>query len=126
MNVNHMHLGVRDVNRARQFYESYLGFRFKGAIKDDFIFLTNDAGFLLALTVEKPAPFPEWFHFGFLLESATAVKKLHAKMKADGIAVEDIFERENRVCFGVCDPDGSPIEIFWEQLKLAREPVAVS
>src|SRR5581483_332997 len=115
MNLDHVHLGARDVERTRRFYETYLGFRLQKVVDPDFIFLTNDARFILAITKEAPAPFPDWFHVGFFQESAEAVRRLHARMKADGLAVEDVMDRGKRVVFGVSDPDGLGVEVFWEE-----------
>jgi lactoylglutathione lyase len=110
-----MHLGARDVQATRKFYETYLGFRFQKAIAADFIFLTNEEEFLLAITKEKPAPFPEWFHVGFKQESADAVRSLRARMKSDGLAVDEMLELPDRVAYGVSDPDGFGVEVFWEK-----------
>ena len=115
MNLDHMHLGAGDVQRTRKFYETYLGFRFEKAIADDFIFLTNDARFLLAITKEKPAPYPEWFHVGFKQSGPEAVRKLRARMLDDGLKVDELLELPKRVAYGVSDPDGFGVEVFWEE-----------
>ena len=109
-----MHLGARDVETTRRFYETHLGFRFDFAIHDGFFFLTNDAGFLLAISKEEPAPFPPWFHVGFVQPTAQSVRDLRARLQADGIEVDELVDKPSRVAFGLRDPDGLGIEIFWE------------
>src|SRR5687767_7410017 len=114
MTLGHVHLGARDVAATRRFYETYLGFRFDFEIHPGFLFLTNDDGFLLAISHEAPAPYPEWFHVGFVQPSAEDVRSLRARLLADGVAVDELIEKPSRVAFGTRDPDGLGIEILWE------------
>ena len=114
MSLGHVHLGARDVAATRRFYETYLGFRFDFAIHEEFLFLTNDAGFLLAISKEAPAAYPEWFHVGFMQPSAQVVRDLRARLQADGVAVDELIDKPRRAAFGLRDPDGLGIEILWE------------
>lgn len=113
MDLNHMHLHVRNQDRARHFYESYFHFR-ESMRHADILFLRNTSGFDLALVADrKPSPFPEWFHFGFRLASPRAVRKLHSQMDSAGVRVHDIEDDENYVTFRCADPDGYSIEVYW-------------
>ncbi len=113
MQINHLHLHVQDVAKSRAFYERYFGLKLKFEIAKDFIFLTDDAGMDFALSVEKdPQPMPDWFHFGFRLPSANQVRELHARMKTDGTAVEEIAVYGDRITFAVPDPDGYGVEVY--------------
>lgn len=114
MSLRHLHLGARDVAVTRRFYETFLGFRFHFAIHEDFIFLTNDDRFLLAISKEAPATFPPWFHVGFFQPSPGSVRALRQRLLAGGVAVDELIDKPARVAFGVTDPDGLGIEIFWE------------
>jgi catechol-2,3-dioxygenase len=113
MDLNHLHLHVKNVERTQHFYETY--FRFAEHMRQgDILFLRNKSGFDLALVADrKRSSFPEWFHFGFRLTSARAVRKLHSRMASEGIRVEDIEDYENYVTFRCTDPDGQRIEIYW-------------
>jgi catechol 2,3-dioxygenase-like lactoylglutathione lyase family enzyme len=114
MDLNHLHLHVRNVDRAQRFYESYFGFR-KGVRRGDILFLRNTSGFDLALVPDRTPPsFPEWFHFGFRLGSARAVRKLHGRMSSEGVQVHDIEEYPGYLTFRCTDPEGYRIEVYWE------------
>jgi len=113
MDLNHLHLHVRNLDRAQHFYESC--FRFREYMRHgEILFLRNTSGFDLALVPDrKPSSFPEWFHFGFRLASPRAVRKLHNRMTSEGLRVHDIEDYENYVTFRCMDPDGNSIEIYW-------------
>ena len=115
MDLNHLHLHVREVETARRFYETLLGFREK-IWHGDVLFLTNDDGFDLALAPDTVAgTFPPWFHFGFRLASPDAVRALHARMSVAGVPMRaPLFEEEGFMCFRCADPDGHQIEVYWE------------
>jgi catechol 2,3-dioxygenase-like lactoylglutathione lyase family enzyme len=114
MDLNHLHLHVRNLDRAERFYGSY--FRFRERVRHgDILFLRNTSGFDLALAPDRtPFSFPEWFHFGFRLGSARAVRKLHSRMNSEGIRVDDIEEHPGYVTFRCLDSDGYGIEVYWE------------
>ena len=113
MDLNHLHLHVRNLDRAKRFYESYFCFR-ERVRHGDILFLRNTSGFDLALAPDRtPFSFPEWFHFGFRLGSADAVRKLHRRMTSDGLEVEEIEEYDGYVTFRCEDADGYAIEVYW-------------
>jgi len=115
MDLNHLHLHVRDVERAKRFYEAWLGLR-ERVRHGDILFLRNDDGFDLALgPAEVVEVFPRWFHFGFRLESPEAVRALHARMQRENEGrAGSLFDEPYRVSFHCQDPDGYAIEIYWE------------
>lgn len=81
----------------------------------DILFLRNTSGFDLALAPDRtPFSLPEWFHFGFRLGSARAVRKLHGRMSSEGMKVHDIEEHADYVTFRCMDSDGYGIEVYWE------------
>jgi catechol 2,3-dioxygenase-like lactoylglutathione lyase family enzyme len=113
MDLNHLHLHVRNMNRARSFYESYFGFREHMRV-GDILFLRNADGFDLTLRPDRaPGSFPDWFHFGFRLGTENAVRKLHSRMTSGGVEVEEIEEYDGYVTFGCEDADGYAIEVYW-------------
>jgi catechol 2,3-dioxygenase-like lactoylglutathione lyase family enzyme len=58
---------------------------------------------------------PSWFHWGFKAESAAAVRELHDRMEAAGVAIiKALVSEPDLVMFRCADPDGHAIEIYWE------------
>jgi catechol 2,3-dioxygenase-like lactoylglutathione lyase family enzyme len=113
MDLNHLHLHVRNLARAKRFYESYFGFREHFRVAN-ILFMRNESGFDLALVPDRaPGSFPEWFHFGFRLGTEDAVRKLHRRMESAGVEVEEIEEYDGYVTFGCEDADGYAIEVYW-------------
>ena len=113
MDLNHLHLHVKNLNRAKRFYESYFQFREHMRVAN-ILFLRNASGFDLALVPDRaPGSFPEWFHFGFRLASEAAVRRLHRRMVAEGVDAEEIEEYDGYVTFGCEDADGYAIEVYW-------------
>ena len=114
MNLNHLHLHVRSVDHSKRFYESYFGFR-ERVRHGNILFLRNTSGFDLALVPDRtPLSLPEWFHFGFRLGSARAVRILHDHMNSQGGQVQDIEEYPGYVTFRCTDPSGYGIEVYCE------------
>jgi catechol 2,3-dioxygenase-like lactoylglutathione lyase family enzyme len=115
MDLNHLHLHVRDVDRARRFYESYFELREKVRY-GGLLFVGSDEGFDLALSPDAdPQPMPPWFHFGFRLASAEAVDDLHRRMALAGEAIFEPLTTDGDLCYFRCrDPDGYAIEVYYE------------
>ena len=121
MDLNHLQLHVKDLERARKFYEAWFGF--KERLKEsDRIFLRNSKGFELALLLDRHHhALPEWFHFGFRLESPDPVRRLHTKMAEEGMPIRhSLTNAVDYVSFTCKDPDGYGIEIYWAQKKAAK------
>jgi len=113
MDLNHLHLGVKNLDRAQNFYGSYFQFR-KHMRHGNILFLRNTSGFELALFPDRNHfSFPEWFHFGFRLASRSAVRKLYSRMISEGVRVHDIEDYGDYVTFRCIDPDRYRIEIYW-------------
>lgn len=115
MDLNHLHLHVKDVNKSKMFYEKYFGFK-EHIMHGEILFIRNESGFDLALcSDENEWSFPKWFHFGFRLNSAAEVKMLFEKMKsAQEIIDTELEEYDDFVFFRCLDPDKNKIEIYWE------------
>ena len=112
VDLNHLHLHVQNLNRAKRFYESY--FQFHEHMRyGDILFLRNAAGFELALVPDRnPSPFPDWFHFGFRLSDFNVVRKLHRRMKSNGVLIEEVEDHNGYVTFRCVDPDNYSIEVY--------------
>ena len=115
LDLNHLHLHVRDIPEAEAFYQRYFGMRFK-VHRGPVSFLTSDEGFDLALAPDPdPAPLPSWFHFGFRLKSAQAVKWALARMIDDDVIIDHpLEESEDYVGFRCRDRDGYGVEVYYE------------
>lgn len=115
MDINHLHLHVKDVERSKRFYESWIGLR-ENVRHGEILFLRSDEGFDLALAPD-PAPqaMPTWFHFGFRLPEKRAVLDLYDRMRASNVAIQkELYEDDELASFRCLDPDGYAIEIYWE------------
>ena len=78
VDINHLHLGVDDIDSSRVFYEK-LGFR-EDVWHGGAMFMVNSDGFELALAPHGRGEMPEWFHVGCKLESADAVRALQDQL----------------------------------------------
>lgn len=113
--LNHLHLHVRSVERARAFYTNYFGLR--DHVSHGEILFMRDAGDGLDLALapaETLDAFPSWFHFGFRLDSPDQVRAMHEQMTGDGIESTALEQFPDFVTFRCRDPDGHQIEVYWE------------
>jgi len=116
MDLNHLHLHVRDIPRARRFYDTYFGFTREAVREAGFLIVRNTKGFDLAFMEDpEPTAMPAWFHFGSRLPSRSAVRELHGRMAADGVPItRPVEDHDGWISFRCADPDGYPIEIYFE------------
>lgn len=117
MHLLHLGLPVRDEERSRLFYETYFGFAPGSARRcaDGTVILRNGDGFDLALHPgAQVGPLPEFLHFGFRLADPDDVRRLLARMRADGIEVIEEDDEPGYVAFKCADPDGHRVETYWE------------
>lgn len=113
MALNHLHLHVADIDRSRAFYETFFGFR-EDVWHGPILFLADETGFQLALAPGVVEPMPAWWHFGFRLPEAQAVRDLGGRLAGAG---HEVVETGDDSDFGWCrvlDPDGYRIEVYWE------------
>jgi len=115
MRLNHLHLHVRDLDASLRFYRDWFGLT-ESVRYDDLVFVTDGKGFDLALARDPaPATVPKWFHFGFRLDDREHVTELHRRMVAEGVTIaKELVEDEDLLVFRCADPDGYPIEVYWE------------
>jgi catechol-2,3-dioxygenase len=115
LNLNHLHLHVRNRSAAEQFYGGW--FNLVVSRRGEVLtFLQDEGGFELALMDDAaPQPLPAWFHFGFHLPAAHAVLTLHEQMAAAGIPIiRPLYQDDTLVAYRCADPDGYGIEVYWE------------
>ena len=115
MNLNHIHIGTKDLEKSVDFFSALFGFK-KKFDHEPGIFLDNEDGFLIAIDPVDDIPtFPSWFHIGFCLSSEAEVQKIYQKakeMKAK-IARDMMAEKDQFASFFIFDPDGYKIEVSW-------------
>ena len=111
MDLDHLHLGVRDLDASAAFYARWFGLT--GEVIDGTLFARNEHGFLLCLTPTDNAP-PLNAHFGFTLPDSRAVRALRDEMVAANVVVDDVYEEPGYASFRVADPDGTFVEVFAE------------
>ena len=116
MDLNHLHLYVRDIAASRRFYEKYLGFQRERLNEGDLIIVQNGEGFDLAFAFNSNPPrMPSGFHFGFRLAEPQAVRDLHLRMTSEGVPLaRPLKEYDDYVTFTCTDPDGYEIEVYCE------------
>ena len=115
MNINHIHIGTKDLAKSVDFYSKVFGFK-KKFDHEPGIFLENEAGFLLAIDpVDEISQFPSWFHIGFCLQSELEVQKIYQSVKQGQtpIARDMVAEKGQFASFYIYDPDGYKIEVSW-------------
>lgn len=114
-NLNHIHLHVLSVDRARDFYALHFGLR-PHVTHGDILFMRDDAGLDLALApTQKLDAFPSWFHIGFRLPTSEDVIALHGRMLSAGVRIRQPLENHaDFTVFRCADPDGHLIEVYWE------------
>jgi catechol 2,3-dioxygenase-like lactoylglutathione lyase family enzyme len=115
VDINHLHLKVSSVARSKAFYARHFGLT-EHVWHGDMVFMRDRAGMDLALApAAEPERMPDWFHFGFRLESVAAVEALHDELAAAGVPMVEPLAREpDLISFRCSDPDGYAIEVYWE------------
>jgi catechol 2,3-dioxygenase-like lactoylglutathione lyase family enzyme len=94
MKLNHINLPVKDVAAAREFFETYFGFKSVDVkLNDTLSVLKGDGGFTLVIMSEKlnqngNSVCPDAFHIGFFQETDEEVNAMYTRLKAGGIHLE--------------------------------------
>lgn len=109
MTLNHLNLTVDDAEAASGFLVKYFGMTETGRRNANFIFLTDDKGMVLALMKGKDATYPANFHVGFIQPNRSAVDAIHARLLADGFAVNPPTEQHGYT-FYIKAPGGFLVE----------------
>jgi catechol 2,3-dioxygenase-like lactoylglutathione lyase family enzyme len=112
MDLNHLYLLVRDVDRSVAFYRTLFGFDGPSEWQGETFVIRNHRGFSLALTPDPdPPPWPPGLHFGFLLDSVAAATRLREQISGAGIALLESCAEPGFVVFKCQDPDGYVVEV---------------
>jgi catechol 2,3-dioxygenase-like lactoylglutathione lyase family enzyme len=117
MRLAHLGLLVRDQDRSLRFYATYFGFDPETATRypDGTVIVRDRYGFDLALHAADRVPeLPPFLHFGFRCQQPQAVRDLLARFRADDVSVIEYDEEPGLVSVKCLDPDGYPVETYWE------------
>jgi catechol-2,3-dioxygenase len=116
MELNHLHLHVRDRSRAQHFYALWFGMTVQRQ-SEEITFMVDDRQFLLALMDDPaPTPLPPWFHFGFRMASSEALHSLHDRMRDASIPIpKELYHDASFASYRCGDPDGYLIEVYRDE-----------
>jgi len=123
VDLRHLGLPVRDLERSLRFYGTYFGFDPDTArsYPDGTVIVRNGDRFDLALHPSPEAPpSPTFFHFGFDMPDADAVRALCARLERDGVPVVERDDEPGLVSFKCLDPDGWRVEVYWETVDTVQ------
>lgn len=118
MDLNHLHILVKDVEKSKKFYGDLFNFSEKVSYGPDLIFLQNSDGFDLALTpIDESVSLPKGIHFGFSLKNKDELISFYNKGRS---LYPDYFSEEPRDhetwgAFTCLDPDGYILEVYWDE-----------
>jgi catechol 2,3-dioxygenase-like lactoylglutathione lyase family enzyme len=115
--LNHLGLPVSDDQRSLRFYATHFGFDPGSATRypDGTLIVRNADGFDLALHPHpEPRSLPAFLHFGFRVPSPDDVRAKRKRLVADGHEIISDDDEPDLVGFKVRDPDGYPVEVYWE------------
>lgn len=118
MDLNHLHLMVRDIGKSKEFYETLFGFKEKIWYGPNLLFLQNSSGFDLALTpTANPIPLPEGVHYGFSVSRKTQLDEFYSigTQKYPNLFKEKPRDHGNWGTLLCSDPDGYSFEIYWDE-----------
>jgi catechol 2,3-dioxygenase-like lactoylglutathione lyase family enzyme len=107
--ISHVNFPAEDAEALRRWYEETLEFERHG----DFLW---SAGTLLNIVPGKPLGRDANWHFGFRVDSVSALRAWVARLREKGVQVDDPSLHGDYASVYVADPEGNTFEIFYERL----------
>jgi catechol 2,3-dioxygenase-like lactoylglutathione lyase family enzyme len=126
--MRHIALKVRDIAKAKSFYQSILGMDVVWEPDPQNVYLSsgcdNIALHQVAPNFASIAAEQHLDHFGFLVESIDRVKELESQFRSAGIKIVHPFKihRDGSASFYCADPDDIVIQMLYEP-QLSRQPL---
>ena len=127
--MRHIALKVREVARAKKFYQELLGMDVVWEPDAQNVYLSSGAdnialheisGEFAAAAIEKQLD-----HLGFVVETIERVKELESEFVARGVTIVHPFKlhRDGSASFYCADPDGIVIQLLYEP-TLSRQTIS--
>jgi catechol 2,3-dioxygenase-like lactoylglutathione lyase family enzyme len=127
--MRHIALKVREVARAKKFYQELLGMDVVWEPDAQNVYLSSGAdnialhevsGEFAAAAIEKQLD-----HLGFVVETIERVKELESEFIARGVTIIHPFKlhRDGSASFYCADPDGIVIQLLYEP-TLSRQTIS--
>jgi catechol 2,3-dioxygenase-like lactoylglutathione lyase family enzyme len=117
--LRHVALKVRDIRRAKDFYQECFGMEVVWEPDPQNVYLSSGCD-NLALHEISPATDASsggsLDHLGFVIESAARVRDLEEEFRAKGVKIVQPFKthRDGSASFYCADPDGITIQMLYE------------
>ncbi len=116
--IGHVHLNVRNLEKAESFYADVFGFRVTERVRDTFVFLSlSDQHHDLALrNVGENAPIPPelsvgMYHFAIEVENHKSLAEVCKKLQEMGISIGSSDHGISHALY-FCDPEGNEVEAY--------------
>jgi len=118
--MRHVALKVKDVTRAKKFYQEILGMDVVWEPDSENVYLSsgcdNIALHAVSANFAASAEEKQLDHLGFIVESTERVKELEAEFITRGVRIVHPFKahRDGSASFYCADPDGIVIQMLYE------------
>ena len=118
--MRHIALKVRDIAKAKSFYQNMFGVEVVWQPDPENVYLSsgydNIALHQLPAGVAAIAAEQQLDHFGFIVESIERVKELEEQFRSAGVTIVHPFKihRDGSASFYCADPDGIVIQMLFE------------
>jgi catechol 2,3-dioxygenase-like lactoylglutathione lyase family enzyme len=126
--MRHLALKVRDIAKAKSFYQNMLGMEVVWEPDPQNVYLSsgydNIALHQIATGFAAIATEQHLDHFGFIVESIERVKELEEQFRSAGVAIVHPFRihRDGSASFYCADPDGIVIQMLYEPQLSHKAP----
>ena len=118
--MRHIALKVRDLARAKSFYQEVLGMTVVWEPDDKNVYLSSGCDNLaiheVSAGLAKSAEERQLDHLGFIVESIDRVRELEQEFLRQGVLIVHPFKihRDGSASFYCADPDGVVIQMLYE------------
>ena len=126
--MRHLALKVRDIAKAKSFYQNMLGMEVVWEPDPQNVYLSsgydNIALHQVATGFAAIAAEQHLDHFGFIIESIERVKELEEQFRSTGVTIVHPFRihRDGSASFYCADPDGIVIQMLYEPQLSHKAP----
>jgi catechol-2,3-dioxygenase len=124
MQLGHVNIFVRDVERAEKFYAEILGLTVMNRMPNVSFLSANTAltHEIALVGLGKDAPGPEkgrvgLNHMAWQMATFDDLKEMVHRLQAHGVEMVRIGDHNNSLGVYFCDPDGNQFEVYYELPK---------